>query len=198
MLNLKKRIGVNVTPGFLLLVGILLYLDQKVGFLAWGVLASVSHELGHILASRRFGGRVEVLSLTVTGAELRFSYPAVLSYGAESLIALAGPAVNLLIGALSLCFRFHLLAMTSIVIGLFNLIPILPLDGGRILFNLVCEWAGVSVSEHVTSVCAGVFIGVLFGAGLIAAVHYANIVLLILAGWLLTGIIGKQNIFSPK
>lgn len=198
MSSQRKRIRVNVTPGFLLLAGILIYLDQKVGILIWGVLASVCHELGHIFASRRFGGRAEVLSLTVTGAELKFSYQAVLSYGAESLIALAGPAVNLLLGAVSLCFHGHLIAMTNLAIGLFNLIPIPPMDGGRILFNLVCEWADASVSEQVTPVCAGIFIGLLFGVGLIAAIHYANIVLLILAGWLLAGTIRKQNIFSPK
>ena len=198
MLHRKNRVRVNVTPGFLLLVGMLLYLDQKIGILIWGILASVCHELGHILAARHFGGRGEVLSLSVTGAELNFSYPAILSYGAESLIALAGPAVNLLIGIISLCLKSPLFAMTNIMIGLFNLSPILPLDGGRILFNLVCEWADVSVSEHVMSACAGIFIGILFGIGLIAAVHYANIILLILAGWLLAGTMRKQNIFSPK
>lgn len=198
MLNPRRRIRVNLTPGFLLLAGILLYLDQKIGILIWGILASTFHELGHVLAARRFGGRAEVLSLTVTGAELSFIYPRVLSYGAESLIALAGPAVNLLIGAVSLYFRGHLVAMTNFVIGLFNLIPIMPLDGGRILYNLLCEWTDVLVSERVMSACAGVFIGVLFGVGLIAAIHYANIVLLILAGWMLAGTLRKQNIFSPK
>ncbi len=198
MLTLRKRTKVNVTPGFLLLAGTLLYLDQSVGVLGWGILAAICHELGHIFFARLFGGRVEVLSLTVTGAELKFSYPKVLSYGMESIIALAGPAANLLTGVSALYFRGQLFAMTSIAIGLFNLLPILPLDGGCILFNLVCELADVSASERIMSVCAGIFIGILFGVGLIAAVHYANIVLLILSGWLLLGTIRKNNNFSPK
>ena len=198
MLIQQVKNRVNLTPGFLLLAGILIYLDQNVDILIWGIMASFCHELGHVLAARRFGGRVEVLSLTVTGAELKFSYPTVISYGAESIIALAGPAVNLMIGAIALGFNSQMIAMTSIAVGLFNLIPILPLDGGRILFNLVCEWADVLTSERILSTCGGIFIGVLFGVGLIAAVHYANIVLLILAGWLLAGTIRKNNIFSPK
>lgn len=192
MLRRKKRVAVSVEPGFLLLAGILFYLDQSVGILIWGVLAAVLHELGHILAARCFGGRAEVLSLAVTGAELKFSYPAVLSYGAESIVALAGPAANLLVGVGALLLNARLLAMTSIVIGLFNLIPILPLDGGRILSNLLCEFAGIRASECVMTVCAAVFIGFLLGLGLITAVHYANIVLLILSGWLFVGTIRKR------
>lgn len=198
MLRRKKRAAVSADPGFLLLVGILFYLDQSVGILIWGVLAAALHELGHVLAARCFGGRAVALSFTVTGAELKFSYPAGLSYGAESIIALAGPAVNLLVGIGALLLSARLLAVTSLAIGLFNLVPILPLDGGRILSNLLCEFVGIRAAECAVPVCAAVFIGFLFGVGLIAAVHYANIVLLILSGWLFVGTIRKNNIFSPK
>lgn len=194
----RPRSAVRLTPGFLLLAGILLYLDQSVGILLWGILASVCHEIGHVLAARRFGGRVERLSLTLTGAELRFSYPAILSYGGESLVALAGPAVNLLLGAAALCLGGTVLAMTSMAMGLFNLLPVLPLDGGRILFNLVCELSDVQAAERVLAVCGGILAGLLSGIGLIAALHYANPVLLMLSGWLLAGVLRNSRNFSPK
>lgn len=193
-----QRSRLELTPGFLLLAGILLYLDQNVGTLLWGVLASVCHEVGHILAARSFGGRVERLSLTLTGAELRFSYPSILTYGSESMIALAGPAVNLLLGLTALCLRAFLPAMTSMAVGLFNLLPVLPLDGGRILFNLICELSEGSAAERVLSISGGILSGLLSGFGLIAALHYANPVPLILSGWLLAGALKNSRNFSPK
>ena len=198
MLRLRPGNKVRLTPGFLLLAAILLYLDQQVGLLAWAVLASVCHELGHIGAARLFGGRVGRLTLSATGAELTFRYPAALSYGAERVVALAGPLANLVIaGGAMLCDGYRLV-LTSLAIGLFNLVPILPLDGGCFLHSLLCEWRNVSTADAVLAACAGVFIGVLAGVGLIAALHYANMVLLLLSGWLLVGTLRKNNIFSPK
>lgn len=194
----SNKTKVQVSPGFLLLLGILFYLDEGIGILPWGILAAALHECGHVLASRLFGGRVEAIAFGITGAELRFFYPCVLSYGRENVISLAGPAANLLTGGIALCLGGHLFAMASFALGLFNLVPILPLDGGRLLENLVAGQFGITAAENVLTVCAGISIGVLAGFGLIAAVRYANVMLLILSGWLLFGSIRKKNNFSPN
>ncbi len=75
---------VEASPGFLLLLGALFWLDEGVGLLPWGLLACIVHELGHIAAALACGGRVERLSLTMVGAELSFSYRTPLSYGRDS------------------------------------------------------------------------------------------------------------------
>ena len=84
-----ERPRVEASPGFLLLLGALFWLDEGVGLLVWGLLACLLHELGHIAAALVFGGRVERLALTVVGAELGFSYSAPQSYGQDSLVSLA-------------------------------------------------------------------------------------------------------------
>ena len=121
---------VEATPGFLLLLGALFWLDEGVGLLPWGLLACIVHELGHIAAALVCGGRVERLSLTMVGAELSFSYRTPLSYGRDSLVALAGPGANLLLGGLFFWQGRHLPAVLTLGLGVFNLLPILPLDGG--------------------------------------------------------------------
>lgn len=179
----------EASPGFLLLLGALYWLDEGVGLLPWGLLACVVHELGHVAAARCFGGRVERLSLTAVGAELSFSYMAPLTYGRDSLVALAGPGANLLLGGLFYWQGRHLPAVLSLGLGVFNLLPILPLDGGRVLYGLLAERLDPDWADRLLTAFAGCLVGVLAGVGTIAAVHYANVSLLLTALWLLAGVI---------
>lgn len=183
------RHRLEASPGFLLLLGALYWLDEGVGLLPWGLLACVVHELGHVAAARCFGGRVERLSLTAVGAELSFSYRAPLTYGRDSLVALAGPGANLLLGGLFYWQGRHLPAVLSLGLGVFNLLPILPLDGGRVLYGLLAERLDPDWADRLLTAFAGCLVGVLAGVGTIAAVHYANVSLLLTALWLLAGVI---------
>ena len=183
------RPQLEASPGFLLLLGALYWLDEGVGLLPWGLLACVVHELGHVAAARCFGGRVERLSLTAVGAELSFSYRAPLTYGRDSLVALAGPGANLLLGGLFYWQGRHLPAVLSLGLGVFNLLPILPLDGGRVLYGLLAERLDPDWADRLLTALAGCLVGVLAGVGTIAAVYYANVSLLLTALWLLAGVI---------
>lgn len=183
------RPRLEASPGFLLLLGALYWLDEGVGLLPWGLLACVVHELGHVAAARCFGGRVERLSLTAVGAELSFSYRAPLTYGRDSLVALAGPGANLLLGGLFYWQGRHLPAVLSLGLGVFNLLPILPLDGGRVLYGLLAERLDPDWADRLLTALAGCLVGVLAGVGTIAAVYYANVSLLLTALWLLAGVI---------
>lgn len=175
---------VRITPGFLLTMAVMFWLDEGVGLLGWGVLACVVHELGHLLVGAALGGRPRWLSLSAVGLELNMEYPAGLSYGRELAVALAGPAVNLVTGGICAQFGNYLLAGVSFGLGLFNLMPVLPLDGGRAL------WCVLSCPIWSTDGRAGgrwrrgVLVGLLAGIGAAAAVSYANFTLLLAAVWL--------------
>ena len=179
----------EVSPGFLLLLGGLFWLDEGVGLLPWGLLACCVHELGHVAAALACRGRVERLRLTVVGAELSFSYRAPLSYGQDSLVALAGPAANLLTGWIFFVAGKHLTAALSLGIGAFNLLPILPLDGGRVVYGLLADKLDPDWADRLLTAAAGCLVGLLAGAGVIAAAYYANVTLLLTALWLLTGVL---------
>lgn len=184
---------VEATPGFLLLLGALFWLDEGVGLLPWGLAACVLHELGHIVAAAAFGGRVEKLSLTAVGAELRMGYPRPLGYGRDSLVALAGPAANLLFGALALLWGWGLAAALTLAVGAFNLLPILPLDGGRVLYGLLAGRLDPDWAERLMTALSGCLVGLLVGVGAVATVHYANVTLLLTALWLLLGVLRREN-----
>ncbi len=104
------------------------------------------HELAHALTARRFGIRVRGITLFLFGgvAEIEGEVP---TPSREFAVALVGPAVSIVLGAaLALATRWvgskgwivgegilGTLALVNLGIALFNLVPGLPLDGGRIL-----------------------------------------------------------------
>ena len=175
---------VRITPGFLLTMAVMFWLDEGVGLLGWGVLACVVHELGHLLVGAALGGRPRWLSLSAVGLELNMEYPAGLSYGRELAVALAGPAVNLVTGGICAQFGNYLLAGVSFGLGLLNLMPVLPLDGGRALWCVLSALFGAQTGERAADGAAGVLVGLLAGIGAAAAVSYANFTLLLAAVWL--------------
>ncbi len=95
----------------------------------------IAHELGHALVARRLGLRVLDITIWPLGGMARmegvFDRPQ-----AEAPVALAGPLVNLAIAGLCALLPGPIAyAATGInlVLGLGNLVPAFPLDGGRVL-----------------------------------------------------------------
>lgn len=110
---------------FLLALGLLLLpLDWMFG----AVLAALFHELCHYTAVKMLG--VSCFGLRIGAGGIVMALGSV-SRKEEMMIAAAGPVGSLLL----LCFScvYPQLAVCGLVQGVFNLLPIWPLDGGRIL-----------------------------------------------------------------
>lgn len=118
---------IRIEPGFAFF---LLLLELLAGPLAWPLLAAAAlHELSHLAALYVCGMRMRALTLRFADARIE-TLP--MGYAQEILCALAGPAANLLCCAL-LRTRMPDFAAVSLLLGSYNLLPVLPLDGGRIL-----------------------------------------------------------------
>ena len=101
-----------------------------------GLFVSVAlHELGHALMAIRLGGHVKDIELGILGGVARMSYmPS--KPKQEILIALAGPAVSLILGFAGLfsgILEFVWLGYINLLLFGFNIIPCFPMDGGRVL-----------------------------------------------------------------
>ena len=119
-------------------------------------LAALVHELGHLTVLRLLRGRVEQLCFRLSGAEIRYG-GCRLSYGGEVVLALAGPVTNLLCALLcGLAVRWHPAPWLyrfigcHLILAAFNLLPALPMDGGRILQALL-EWHVPLRGEAITT-----------------------------------------------
>ncbi len=138
-------------------------------------LSVLLHELGHALQARREKMEIEGITLWLFGgvASFRGSFP---TAGAELRVAAAGPLVSLLLGVLFVLVALAglpeagdgvaaWLGYVNLSLLVFNLIPAVPLDGGRILHAVL--WGRRDDFAWATRVAAGIGRG--FGYLLIAA-----------------------------
>ena len=195
------RIGkVEVTASFLLLVTLLLYFDGQ-SILLWSALAAFFHELGHAASLHFMGAHVGRLRLTACGAVLFPQSKRTLSYAQQIGAAAAGPAVSLLLVGLALTAAPHwtelyLLAGISGALGLFNLLPILPLDGGKIALALLSCAVERDCAERVVWCVSMICAGVLFVGGSVLLLSHAghSPALALIATWLGVGNLKRKDL----
>ncbi len=133
------------------------------------------HEYGHALVARREGMEIDGITLWLFGGVARFRgmFP---SAGAEFRIAIAGPLVSLALGVAFVLLAWLAglpeavdgvlawLGYINLVLLVFNLLPALPLDGGRVLRAAL--WSARGSFAWATRVAA--WIGRAFGYLMIA------------------------------
>jgi stage IV sporulation protein FB len=150
---------------FLVWIGVAHYQQGGAPAAAQGVLfivalfaCVVAHEFGHALMARRYGIRTPDITLLPIGGVARLERMPERP-GQEIAVALAGPAVNVVIAVALVLFmnaRFDVealqrldnpalsfmvrLASVNIFLVLFNLIPAFPMDGGRVLRAVLAIW----------------------------------------------------------
>ena len=146
----RVRVGKLVFRDPVLLCGVvylLLYFDAS-GFLRLGLLAAVLHELGHILVYCIQQRHLPVIEVTMTGLCMRMDAPARgLSPGRLFWLAAAGPAVNFMLAGIwalrleqELTIRGSAFWAANLLTGLFNLLPIPPLDGAQMAAYAGALW----------------------------------------------------------
>ena len=185
----------QASPGFLLLLAFLFYLDED-GLLFPALLAAACHEGGHALAVKLWGGRVRAVRLTCVGAEMRMEGTHLGEPLPALTCALAGPAVNVLLAALSarlagaLGAGAWLFAGLNLALGAFNLLPVEALDGGRALRALLPRrrWA-----EGLCRGLSALLALALSGCGLWLMAETANPTLFLTGAWLALLTLGTEK-----
>jgi Zn-dependent protease/predicted transcriptional regulator len=134
------------------------------------------HELGHAFQARREGMQIDGITLWLFGgvAKFRGMFP---SAGAEFRIAIAGPFVSLVLGGVFVLAAWRLnlpdvvdgiaawLGYINLLLLIFNLLPALPLDGGRVLRAVLWQLKGEFGWATVVAANVGRAFGVLMIVG---------------------------------
>ena len=164
------------------------------------------HELGHAFQARREGMEIDGITLWLFGgvAQFRGMFP---TAGAEFRIAIAGPLVSLVIGAAFVGLAVAIagveevdgiaawLGYINLALLVFNLLPALPLDGGRVLRSAL--WAARRDFSWATRVAAAIgrAFGALFIAGGLALFFFesgTSGLWLAFLGWFLFGAASEE------
>lgn len=163
-------------------------------FIAIGLFASVAlHELMHAVVALWRGGRVHAITLMMLGGVSEIDRVPGRPTN-EALVAAAGPAVSLALGAVLLLllglplgpdlrFGFFYLGQLNIVLGVFNLLPAFPMDGGRVLRSLLTLRTG---PLKATRIAARVGRAVAVGLGLLG-LWSGNFLLVLIAVFVFAG-----------
>ena len=109
------------------------------------------HEFGHSLVAMRYGYEIESITLWLFGGVARFTEMPE-DWKQEFTIAVAGPIVSLALGVVAylgflvlptaldpIKFVVGYLALTNVVLAVFNMLPGFPMDGGRVLRALLAR-----------------------------------------------------------
>ena len=159
----------------------------------------VAHELGHSLVAMRYGIQVKSITLFILGGVAQIAKEAPRAR-IEGLIAAAGPAVSIGLGGLFLGLHALTedvneqvsalslyLGQANIFVGIFNLLPGFPMDGGRILRAIVWGIGGNLLKATRIATTLGKGMGILLIAAGIAAVIFTGSLLsgigAVLIGW---------------
>ena len=161
---------VEVTGGFLLLMAWLNYCDRQ-GLFPLAVCAAAAHEAGHWVLIRAFHGRVTLLRLSAAGAEM----------------------VNLILALGSARMGAAVFAGLNLALGLFNLLPLSALDGGRILSCAACVFLGLERARRLSIVADGTLSLLLFVCGGMLLRAGGNVTLLVIAIWLIQSVCRSEG-----
>ena len=131
---------------------ILFYFTHQVGMYVLVLIFGFIHEIGHLLMGLLMGMRPEKVGIMPTGISVSFSiqtkdYNVKIKNGTllelkKIAVALAGPLTNVLIILIAQTipmniFIYFMILFSNLAIILFNLLPIYPMDGGRMLGGIL-------------------------------------------------------------
>lgn len=182
---------IEINVSFLILLGVFaLWMGPLVG-LAFVTIAFGSvllHELGHALVARSLG-------VPIGGIELHFFGGAAKMVGMpknenhEIAIAAAGPVVSFALGGIGALLYtttglavFGLFMWVNVMLGTFNLVPALPMDGGRIFRALLTKRYSFFRSTEIAVMVARGFAVLLGVYGLLTMQIYLPLLAVVLWG----------------
>lgn len=173
-------IDINFNIFFVVLLGLFFVAGVlEKGLIVFAVV--LFHELAHTMTARLYGVRVINIEILPFGGVARVGSEMSITPSKEIAVALAGPLSNFLLIGIALGLKNYGLwsqdlgpffIQTNLLLAVFNLLPALPLDGGRIFRALLAGHVGVSRATYTAAksgqviavmvACLGI-VGVLYG-----------------------------------
>lgn len=166
---------------------------------------AIVHELGHLVAGLALGYKVEEIKLTPMGLRLQFKvkskeYNEKIKNGnrlnvKKAIIAIAGPITNLIIFIVLMLLQkfdftftntyiYQIIIYSNILIAIFNMLPIYPMDGGRVINEILKIIIGYKKAYKITYILSKTLLIILTAIASISILYLKNIAILFIIMYL--------------
>ncbi len=172
---IKIQININIEIFLFILIFIL---TKQIDIYALFILFTLIHEVTHALTGMILGLKLKKFWVMPFGFKITFE-----EKGTEGkreikklLIAIAGPLSNLCIMVFAIIFNLHTnIIYSNLIISVFNLIPIYPLDGGRILKSILNIKIDYQKTNYIINKISNITIIILTAATSVLVLYIKNI-----------------------
>jgi stage IV sporulation protein FB len=197
---MEIKIGkIKISGAALLALAAAFFFDSG-GILAAVIIAAAVHETGHITALKICQRQISELKLELWGLSMRCDTR--MSYKSEIITAAAGPLMSMLLAltASLLGRKFdyqeaYIISGVSLIFCVFNALPALPLDGGKIIYAITAIVFDAERAEQISCILTCAVIMALMVAGTIILLKTKlNFTLLLAAVWLLLSYCKRSGI----
>lgn len=192
---------------------ILFYVTKQIEIYTVIMFFAIIHELGHMVAGLLMGMKPEKLEIMPYGVSVSFKlmpkdYNRKIKRGNQLelkkiLVALAGPITNFMIITIVLQMNMNLVSTlmilySNLVLILFNLLPIYPLDGGRLIKGVLHIFLGKMKAEKYTNYISFVTLMIVTFVSSIAIYQLQNIAIFLVVLMLWVIFIREDRVYEKR
>lgn len=197
------------------LFAVIFYFTKQIQIYVLLMIFAFIHEMGHLICGLILGLKPKSLKIMPFGISIEFSVicndynkkikNANLLAIKKLIIALAGPITNFVIVGICIALKTQIdsflcsqIIYANILIALFNLLPIYPLDGGRCLKNIIHILKGNKKAIEYTNLISNICVIILTMLASIGIFYYKNIAILFIIIYLWMLIIIENKKYNTK